>query len=104
MLNQLEQIIELLEELNQKCSSNVIQSKEFFEIKDDLSDFSQVVSDLQNLLDSNSSLSASNIDEIVSLLIHIHLKLSDTVWHIDQVHSLVKRMAGNFRENFTDSE
>lgn len=103
MINQLEQIIKILEILNQKCTSDVIQTDEFSEVKDDLLDFSQVVADLQDLLDSCSSLTASNTDEIVSLLILIHLKLSDTVWHIDQVHSLVKRMAGNFRDRVSES-
>ncbi|RNB85240.1 hypothetical protein EDM59_12580 [Brevibacillus nitrificans] len=104
MFNQMEQIVILLEELNQKCNSEVIQATEFLELKNDLIDYSQVLSDLTRILSSYKSLPTDNVDEVVALLIQLHLKLSDTVWHIDQVHSLVKRMAGNYRETVTDSQ
>jgi hypothetical protein len=41
---------------------------------------------------------SDDIDTIVENLIHLHLKLSDCIWHLDQIHELVKRVAGNIRD------
>lgn len=38
-------------------------------------------------------------DEICNLLLELHFVFEDYIWQMDEIHELVKKMAGNYRDN-----
>ncbi|MED1793616.1 hypothetical protein P4V54_13105 [Brevibacillus nitrificans] len=99
MQNELKSIVELLQRLNNGCNQKVIGDDEVIEILEELQDFSSIPDEIAKILKGVKDTEIENVDEIVENLIHLHLKLSDSIWHIEQIHELVKRMAGNYRES-----
>lgn len=101
MIAELKSVLSLLQEINSQCKSAVITQEEFEEETENLKDFKGLLNNLKKLVDSieDSNKNKDEIDSTVEQLIHLHLKLSDSIWHIEQIHELVKRMAGNYRES-----
>ncbi|MBH8605919.1 hypothetical protein [Thermoactinomyces sp. CICC 10522] len=99
MVDSLRSILELLEELNARCKTPIISRNEFKEEYENLNDFTQLQPQISELIHDIKELDVKNIDLIVEKLIHLHLKLSDCIWHIDQIHELVKRACANIRNS-----
>lgn len=76
-----------------------ISQNEFEEEYENLSDLVQLPEQISELVHDIKELDIENIDPLVEKLIHLHLKLSDCIWHIDQVHELVERACGNIRDS-----
>jgi hypothetical protein len=97
MKNSLESILDLLIKINDQCKREVISKDVFDEEKQNIKDFEKVLSETPKLIESISN--SNDTNEIVEKLIYLHLNLSDSIWHIEQIHELVKLMAGKYRES-----
>lgn len=89
--------IDILSRINDFCSSRVISQVEIKEQKENLEDFDVMLDELLATLETLEDYRSLSVDDIVETLLQLHLKLSDYIWHVDQVHELVKKMAGNYR-------
>ncbi|MGN7472357.1 hypothetical protein [Brevibacillus sp. SAFN-007a] len=63
----------------------VIGDDEIIEIIENLKDFSSIPDEITKILRSVKDAERENVDEIVENLIYLHLKLSDSIWHVEQI-------------------
>lgn len=94
----LRSILQLLEALNSRLKTPIISQSEFTEEYRNLDEFSELPRQIEALVGKLNQINTDDIETIIENLIHLHLKLSDCAWHIDQIHELVKRVAGNIRD------
>jgi hypothetical protein len=94
----LRRILQLLQDLNSRVKTPIISESEFTEEYENLDEFSELPRQIEVLVGKLKCVNSDDIDTIVENLIHLHLKLSDCIWHLDQIHELVKRVAGNIRD------
>ena len=97
MINEIEKTLEVLEKLNAQLGKHRILTKE--EIEEEyanISDFAILKKELNSLLEDLQG--SADVDETCKLIIELHLKILDYIWHYDQLHELVRKMAGNYRE------
>ena len=97
-MDSFKRVVEVLEDLNSKCKTPIISQDEFSEEYQNLEDFIEIPKQIEELVEKLKRTNEENIDSTVETLIYLHLKLSDCIWHIDQLHELVKRSAGNIRD------
>lgn len=90
----------VLSRLNASCREKVISQEELDEQNSNFEDFQKMVVELRDILTKLESGDLKSVDETVETLLQLHLKFSDYIWHIDQVHELVKKMAGNYRDSY----
>ncbi|OMC64443.1 hypothetical protein BK126_25330 [Paenibacillus sp. FSL H7-0326] len=64
-----------------------------------LNDFQEMIIELRDILSKLENSDSHSVDETVETLLQLHLKYSDCIWHIDQIHELVKKKAGNYRDS-----
>ncbi|MDU0328932.1 hypothetical protein ACTNDP_20315 [Paenibacillus barengoltzii] len=90
----------VLSRLNASCREQVISQEELDEQDSNFEDLRKILIELGNILTKLESNDLKSVDETVETLLQLHLKFSDYIWHIDQVHELVKKMAGNYRDSY----
>ncbi|AWB45584.1 hypothetical protein DCC85_16195 [Paenibacillus sp. CAA11] len=99
MQNELFRTYNILSSINDSCRVKVITQEELNEQHTNLKDFQVMITELRNTLSKLENSDSLSVDETVETLLQLHLKLSDYIWHIDQIHELVKKMAGNYRDS-----
>ncbi|MFB5759849.1 hypothetical protein [Paenibacillus medicaginis] len=90
----------VLSRLNDSCQKKVISQEELDEQDSNFDDLRKMVVELRDILSKLESSDMQSIDETVGTLLQLHLKFSDYIWHIDQIHDLVKKLAGNYRDSY----
>lgn len=50
-----------------------------------------MIIELRDILSKLENSDSHSVDETVETLLQLHLKYSDCIWHIDQIHELVKK-------------
>lgn len=99
MQDEFMQTIEVITSLNNSCKKRVLSQAEIDEQMENLNDFQSMVVELKKILFDFKTCHSMSVDETVELLLQLHLKFSDYIWHVDQLHELVKKMAGNYRDS-----
>lgn len=100
MVIDLAETIHVLKELNNECKIPIIKKKEFEEQEDNLKDFQKAIDDMNILLKKiKNKKSNHNLDQVMEDLIHLHISYCDVIWHIEQVHGMVRKITGNYRDN-----
>lgn len=89
----------VLSQLNDSCNVKVLSQDELNEEKSNLEDCQKTITELKNILSDLENNDLRSVDATVESLLQLHLKFSDYIWHIDQIHELVKKMAGNYRDS-----
>lgn len=98
MQEDLVKTISILSRLNDSCRKKIFSKNELEEQTSNLEDFSKVIMELRSIL-SNLDGETHSMEDIIENLLQLHLKYSDFIWHIDQIHELVKKVAGNYRDS-----
>ncbi|MCL6603145.1 MAG: hypothetical protein K6T94_09745 [Paenibacillus sp.] len=100
MYEQLKVTLSILMELNDKCKLNkgieIINKAEFEEQLDNLNDYSIMVNEMNLILDNLKNNTELSFSATESELHKLHIKFTDTIWHVNEVHELVKKMIGKF--------
>ena len=104
MLNQLQRTLDVLSQLNLKCKQEknveIVSKKEFDEQFENLEDFTKVISGMKILLKEFENCKNDNFRINEERLHKLHMKFCDYEWHICEVHELIKKMIGNFPEDY----
>jgi hypothetical protein len=83
----------ILEKYNSHAIRSVISAEEFQEEKENIEDFVKLKKEFSELLTSIEN--KNNFDDkqwVADCLVYLHLKLSYSVWHIEQIHDLVDKL------------
>ena len=100
MYEQLKVTLSILMELNEKCKLvkgiEIISKSEFEEQMDNLNDYTTTFSEMNLILENLEKNTELSQNAIESELHKLHIKFSDTIWHVNEVHELVKGMIGKF--------
>ncbi|EJW16715.1 hypothetical protein M5X00_29235 [Paenibacillus alvei] len=99
MQDELFRTYNILSRINDSCRVKVITQEELNEQDTNLKDFQVMITELGDTLSKLENSNLLSVDETVETLLQLHLKYSDYIWHIDQIHELVKKMAGNYRDS-----
>lgn len=94
MIKRLEKTINLLEILNN--TANVVSDNEIEEQKENLRTIIIFLKEFDVLLDSFEKIDFNDRNSIDDKLVKLHLKYCDLEWYIDEIHELVKKIAGNY--------
>ena len=100
MQEELLRTFNILSRLNDSFGEKVISQEELDEQDSNLEYFGKMVIELRDILSKLENSDTQLVDETVETLLQLHLKFSDYIWHTDQIHELVKKMAGNYRDSF----
>lgn len=100
MHEELSKTLDIILNLNNACAKKIITQEEINEQKDNLEDYKIIFFEIENILSKIERDNLDSVDDTVEALVQLHLKYSDYIWHIDQMHELVKKMIGNYRNNF----
>ncbi|MBA4502911.1 hypothetical protein [Marinobacterium marinum] len=103
MHEELSKTLNIILNLNDVCGKKIITQEEINEQKANLEDYQRMFFELDNILSRIERDELDSVDDTVEALVQLHLKYSDYIWHIDQIHELVKKMVGNYRENFKNN-
>ncbi|RED51638.1 hypothetical protein [Cohnella lupini] len=100
MYDQLKVTLSILMELNDRCKLNkgieIISKAEFEEQLDNLNDYSIMVNEMNFILENLKSKTELSYSATESELHQLHIKFSDSIWHVNEVHELVKKMISKF--------
>ncbi|MNO47726.1 hypothetical protein D3C76_380490 [compost metagenome] len=99
MQSELFRTYNILSRINDSCRVKVITQEELNEQDFNLKDFQVMITELRDTISKLENSDSLSVDETVETLLQLHLKYSDYIWHIDQIHELVKKMAGNYRDS-----
>lgn len=99
MVDELRKVLELMKEANERCGNTIVSSDEFKEEEENLRDFSGIPAEITSLLIEMQSIPVADVDAFMSNMHRLHLKLSDSKWHIEQVHELVKKVLTSYRDS-----
>ena len=99
MLSELFRTYNIISRINDSCQVKVITQEELIEQDSNLKDFQEMFTELGDILSKLENSESLSVDEMVETLLQLHLQYSDYIWHIDQMHELVKKMAGNYRDS-----
>lgn len=99
MQSELFRTYNILSRLNDSCRVKVITQEELNEQKANLKDFQVMITELGDILSKLENSESLSVDETIETLLQLHLKYSDYIWYIDQIHELLKKMTGNYRDS-----
>lgn len=92
MENLLHKSLQILRNLNVRVGSKAISENEFLEEEENIARFIQVKKEFLELLKQMEKESDADHKTINEQLIHLHLKFSKTIWHLEQMQELVRKM------------
>ncbi len=98
MLIELKTTLDLLKNINEKSNKNIISQHEFSEQFENLVEFEEVIKEFNQQLFNLRNTNLTDTDSVVEKLVHIHLKFEKLIWQFDEIHELVKKLVGNYRE------
>lgn len=96
---ELNKVLSTLIELNEKSEGNILDPSEIKEQLENLQEFKDKRGALYSVAESIDRENPEKADEICNLLLELHFVFEDYIWKMDEIHELVKKMAGNYRDN-----
>ncbi|MFD1428280.1 hypothetical protein [Kroppenstedtia sanguinis] len=94
---ELNKVLSTLIELNEKSEGNILDQSEIKEQLENLEEFKDKSGDLYRIAESIDKENPKEIDKICELLLKLHFLFEDYMWQLDEIHELVKKMSGNYR-------
>ncbi|KMM62615.1 hypothetical protein ACH95_05385 [Bacillus glycinifermentans] len=95
--------IEILTDINElikkKKQIEVVSKSELDDKIDNLDEYSDLLENMTQNIEELSNSHLYSTDEIRSLLLKLHLNFADYIWHIDEIHDLLKDFIGNFPDS-----
>jgi hypothetical protein len=91
MLDTLRRILSLIEDINSRASISAITQKEIDEEKANIEEFAEVLNSTSQLVDDIRMKLETSGSDVSDSMVYLQLKLSDIIWHIEQVHNLLKK-------------
>jgi hypothetical protein len=99
MCKELESIMFLLQSINNQITKPIFTDKEIKEELDNAVDAKKLTLDINLLLRELAKTDIRETDSMIKNLILLHLKLSDSIWHIEQVHEMVKTLIAKYPDS-----
>lgn len=75
---------------------NVVNKNEIEEQRKNLRNMTTFAKEFDALLDSFENIDFNDKDNIDEKLINLHLTYCDLEWYIDEIHELIRKIAGNY--------
>lgn len=82
--------------IKQKEHIEIVSREELDDKISNLDEYSELVNNMSQNLERLSNLHIYSINDIESLLHKLHQNFSDYIWHIDEIHDLLKNFIANF--------
>jgi hypothetical protein len=95
---ELEKVLSSLAQLNEKSKVKILDQMEIQEQLENLQDFKRKSGSLYKLAESIEITNPNEVEEVCELILKLHFLFVDYMWQIDEIHELVKKMAGKYRE------
>ncbi len=95
---ELKKVLSTLIKLNEKSKESILQQSEIDEQLENLQEFEEKGGQLSKIAEAIDQANPENVDEICDLLLKLHFLFVDYMWQLDEIHELVKKMAGNYRD------
>lgn len=93
---ELNKVLSTLIELNEKSEGNILDQSEIKEQLENLEEFKDKSGDLYRVAESIDKENPKELDRMSELLLKLHFLFVDYIWQLDEMHELVKKMAGNY--------
>lgn len=82
--------------IKQKEHIEIVSREELDDKISNLDEYSELVNNMSRNLEKLSNSHIYPINDIESLLHKLHQNFSDYIWHIDEIHDLLKNFIANF--------
>ncbi|MDA7027115.1 hypothetical protein PJ311_10890 [Bacillus sp. CLL-7-23] len=89
-------LIDINELIKKKENIEVVSKSEIDDKIENLDEYSRLIESMSENLEKLSNTHLYSLDEIQSLLINLHVDFGNFIWHIDEIHDLLKSFIGNF--------
>ncbi len=99
MCKELESILFLLQNINNQMTKPIFTDKEIKEELENAADAKKLTLDINLLLRELTKTDKKETNLMIKNLILLHLKLSDSIWHIEQVHEMVKNLIAKYPDS-----
>lgn len=99
MNNELVSIVLLLQKINAQISKPVFSKDTITEELENAADAQENSTEINTLLRTLLDTDIKNAEHVDDHLFLLHLKLLDAIWHIDQVHVMVKDLIVKYRDS-----
>ena len=98
MIKELKQVVLTMQKLNDKLDKSVFSEKEISNELENIVDAAKIPTEIMQLLHDLLKSDLSDKVRIDEKLVFLHLKLLDCIWHIEQVHEMVKKFISLYDE------
>ncbi|MGB8367103.1 MAG: hypothetical protein WCD44_01980 [Candidatus Babeliales bacterium] len=92
MIEELNKILEMIKLLNQNIKKEIISKKRLKEEQVNINDFIILQQNMKKSLEKLISIDKNKSEKILIGLSDLNMDLHNVVWHIEQLHELIKKM------------
>lgn len=89
MVTHLSDVLSLVKRLNTQLTPPVVSAEELQQEEENLQDIRELLRSVSSLVTTIGAKLGRSGEDLTEGLIHLHLKLSDMMWHIDQIDELL---------------
>ena len=98
MIKELKQVVLTMQKLNNKVGKSVFSEEEISDELENIIDAEKISDEIMQLLHDLLKTDLSDRNRVDEKLVFLHLKLLDCIWHIEQVHEMVKKFISLYDE------
>jgi hypothetical protein len=92
MIEELNKILEMIKLFNQDIKKEIISKKRLKEEQVNINDFIILQQNMKKSLEKLISIDKNKSEKILIGLSDLNMDLHNVVWHIEQLHELIKKM------------
>ncbi|OYD06122.1 hypothetical protein [Paludifilum halophilum] len=96
--DELKVVLDSLVQLNKKCKNPILTFEEISEQEENLFEFETNDQKIEYITNKLKAVDENNTDLVIKILLELHFLFEEYLWQIDEIHSLVKKMTGNYRD------
>ncbi len=104
MIEELNKTLEIIEFLNKHIKKEAISKKRLEEERVNLTDFIVLQQNIKKDLEKFNTIGKNKSKEILTLLASLNMDFHSTIWHLEQLHELIKKMIVCYGEEIYEEE
>lgn len=101
MISKLRKVLEILEILNSR--TNIVENDDIVEQFDNLKDFKELSSELDEILINFNNLNLGDGDEVEETLFEIHRILTTFEWHFSEISDLNTKIIKEYKDKVNNN-
>jgi len=91
-------VLDALTKLNRKSKNEILTQEEIKEQEENLLEFEEKMKKIEEVINQLRLTDSRDVESVIDLLLQLHFLFVDYIWQIDEIHTLVKKMIGNYRD------